>query len=376
MTTTQKRPAATPVERAMAGMTEAMLHRLDARAQLTDLGREYGGMSVLEIGRSFLESLGCSTRGKDRFQLSGDLLSYRSGGMHGIGDFGALLANVANKRLRAAYEQAAPTYLQWARRAPDARDFKPMTVVQLSGVPELLRVQEHGEFTYGTMADAGETYAMVTYGRIVSLSRQAMINDDLRGFGRLIDAFGDAARRLENRLVYSQLTANAALSDGVALFHASHGNLTSGGSSALQASSLASGRAAMRVQKGLQGEVLNLSPAFLIVPASLEQTAYQLTSNAYVPAKASDVSEFRAGGRTALEPVVEPLLDSSSASAWYLAAASSQVDTVEYCYLNGQDGPVIEQKPGFETDGTSFKARLDFAAKAIDFRGVSKADGI
>jgi hypothetical protein len=59
------------------------------------------------------------------------------------------------------------------------------------------------------------------------------------------------------------------------------------------------------------------------------------------------------GGRTALEPIVEAVLDANSATAWYLAADSGQVDTVEYCYLEGAAGPVIESEVGFEVDGIS-----------------------
>ena len=36
-------------------------------------------------------------------------------------------------------------------------------------------------------------------------------------------------------------------------------------------------------------------------------------------------------------------------------------------------GPVIESEVGFETDGVSYKCRLDFAAKAVDYRGLIKA---
>jgi hypothetical protein len=302
--------------------------------------------------------------------------------MHTTGDFSSLFANVATKRLRNAYDENPGTYALWARRGPNAPDFKSINVVQLSGAPDLLQTNEHGEFKYGTMRDGAETYAVVTYGRIVSLTRQAIINDDLRAFDRLVTAYGFASRRLENRLVYSQLTANANLSDGGALFNSTavttaggHANLGTGAGSALQLSSLITARAAMRAQKGLQGEELSLAPSFLIVPGALEQTAYQLTSNQYMPATPSNVNEFRTGGRTALEPVVEPVLDANSATAWYLSATTSQVDTVEYCYLDGAEGPVIESDVGFETDGVSYKCRLDFGAKAIDFRGLYRANG-
>jgi hypothetical protein len=281
------------------------------------------------------------------------------------------------------YRENPDTTAPGARRAPNAPDFKNMSVVQLGGAPDLLKVNEHGEFKYGSMSDGAETYAVLTYGRIVPLTRQAIVNDDLRGFDRLVAAFGGSARRLENRTVYAQLTANANLADGGALFNTTavttaggHANLASSGAgSALQASSLVTGRTAMRLQKGYQSEELNIAPSYLIVPAALEQTAYQLTSNQYVPAVATNVNEFRQGGRTALTPVVEPILDAASATAWYLAAETGQVDTVEYCYLDGAEGPVIESEVGFEIDGLAYKCRLDFAAKAIDFRGLYKSPG-
>jgi hypothetical protein len=359
----------------MAGIEQAILHRVAPGTKLDDNGRQYRGMSLIEIGRDFLEAHGMNTRGQDRMQLAGNILHFRASGMHGTSDFSTLFANVANKRLRNAYDENPGTYALWARRAPNAPDFKNLSVAQLSGAPDLLQTNEHGEFKYGKMTDGGEVYAVLTYGRIVSLTRQAIINDDLRAFERLVSAFGFAARRLENRTVYAQLTANAALADTVALFHATHSNLGIGAPSALQMTALTTARAAMRLQKGLANEELSLAPSYLIVPAALEQLAYQLTSSQYIPAKQSDVNEFRTGGRTALEAVVEPILDANSATAWYLAAANSQVDTVEYCYLDGAEGPMIESDIGFEVDGVSYKCRLDFAAKAIDYRGLYKAAG-
>lgn len=358
----------------MAGLEEAFMNRIDSKATLSDNGRQYRGMTLMEMGREHLERSGVDTRGLSRMALAAQILTFRAGGMLSTSDFSNLLANVATKRLRQGYEENVPSYQRWARRAPDAPDFKSMSVVNLAGAPDLLQVNEHGEFKYGAMTDGKETYSLLTYGRIVSLTRQALINDDLRGFDRLVGAFGNSAARLENRTVYSILTANAALSDGVALFHATHANLA-GSAAAISVASLGVGRAAMRLQKGLQSEELNLAPTYLIVPATQEGLAYQYTSANYVPATPATVNEFRAGGRTALEPIVEAILDASSTTAWYLAADTGQVDTVEYCYLQGAAGPVIESELGFEVDGISYKCRLDFAAKAIDFRGVFKNAG-
>ncbi|MFC5498140.1 prohead protease/major capsid protein fusion protein [Caenimonas terrae] len=358
----------------LAGLEEAFMHRVHAGATLTENGQRFRGMTLMEMGREHLERCNVNTRGMSRMQLATQILTFRAGASMSTSDFSSLLANVANKRLRMAYEENVPSYQRWSRRAPDAPDFKQMTVVNLAGTPDLLQVNEHGEFKYGAMSDGKEVYSLLTFGRIVSLTRQALINDDLRGFDRLVGGFGSSAARLENRTVYSILTANTALGDGVALFHATHNNLAGAGA-AINVTPLGAGRAAMRVQKGLQGNELNIAPRYLIVPAAQEALAYQYTSANYVPTQPSQVNEFRAGGRTALEPIVEAVLDASSALSWYLAAGTDQVDTVEYCYLEGAAGPVVESEPGFEVDGINYKCRLDFAAKAIDYRGLYKNPG-
>jgi hypothetical protein len=371
-------------ETRLRGIEEALMHRCDPRQAITDNGRQFRGMSLLEIGRDWLELNGVNTRGIDRMALATRMLTFASPagvgrdmpGMHTTSDFSNILANVANKRLRMGYDENPGTYMRWARRAPNLPDFKPVNVTQLGAMPDLLQVNEAGEIKYGTFADGAETYSLLTYGRIVSLSRQAIINDDLRAFDRMVAGFGAASMRLENRTVYAVLTANANMADGIALFDAStHKNLGTGAGSALQFTSLVTMRAAMRTQKGLNSEELNLAPAYLIGPAALEQTMYQFTSTQYVPTKTTDINEFRATGRTALEPIVEPVLDGSSTTAWYAAASNTQVDTVEFAYLDGAEGPVMDTQVGFEVDGLSFKCRLDFAAKAIDYRGLYKAAG-
>jgi hypothetical protein len=348
-------------------MAAAIAHRLQPTGTLPDAAREYRHMSLIRLAEESLVIQGERVRG-----LSAREIAERA--LHTTSDFPNILANVMNKRLRAGYQENVPTYTAWARRAPNAPDFKSLSVTQLSATPDLLRVNEAGEFKYGTMSDGRETYAVLTFGRIIGVSRQTLINDDMRALDRVATGFGASARRLENRTVYAQLTSNPTMGDGVALFHSSRGNLAASGA-AISQTTLSAMRAAMRVQKGLQGEELNLSPAFLIVPASQEQLAYQFTSSQFVPAKPSDVNEFRTGGRTALEPIVDAVLDSASTTVWYAAANSADVDTVEYCYLDGSEGVYLESRIGFNVDGMEIKARLDFAAKAIDGRGLYRNPG-
>ncbi len=354
----------------------AIAHRANPKGELMNGAGDFRYMSMSRLAEEILQREGVNTRGMSNMEIV-------SRSMMSTSDFPNILLDAANKRLRQAYQENQQSYQRWARRAPNAPDFKNINVLQLGGAPDLQLVREGGEFKRGSMTDGKETYTVATYGRIVPISRQAIINDDLSAFDRVPAAMANAARRFENRTMYDILTANAALSDTGLLFNVTavttaggHANLATGTGSVLSLASLKTGRTAMRKQKGFQSEELNIAPSFLIVPADLEQDAYQFTSSQYVPATSATVNEFRAGGKTALEPIVESYLSANSATAWYLAAdATSAVDTVEYCYLDGSEGLYLENRVGFDVDGIEFKARLDFAGKAIDFRGLYKSNG-
>ncbi|OFW10369.1 MAG: hypothetical protein A3H27_10145 [Acidobacteria bacterium RIFCSPLOWO2_02_FULL_59_13] len=212
---------------------------------------------------------------------------------------------------------------------------------------------------------------LATYGKIVAITRQAIINDDLNAFTRIPEMHGRAARRLELDTVWSIITANAAMADGVALFHANHGNLASSGA-APSVTTLGAGRKAMRVQKAVGGKArLNLRPRYLLLPASLETVSDQLLTQITPAVVSNAVPEWVRG----LVPIVEPRLDDNSTSAWYLAAEPGQIDTIWYCYLQGQEGVFLETEQGFEVDGIKLKARLNFGAAAIDYRGLYKDPG-
>ena len=359
----------------MRGMEEAILNRMDPRAQLTDNGRRFRGMSLTEMAREALQGLGVNTRGMTRNDLATAAFRTRAAGYHTTGDFPSLLGGVGSRRLRAAYESSPSTYQLWARRAANLQDFRITNVLGVGGAPELKKLNEAGEYTYGTISEDATGYRAFSYGRAIAMTRQLFVNDDLNAFDRLLTRFGESARRLENRLVYDQITGNPAMQDGKALFHADHGNLLAA-TSTLTLENMGKLRTQMRKQKDFDGKTqLNLAPAYLIVPSELEQTAYAYTSSNYTPAKLTDVNEFRQGGRTAVEPIVEPILDEVSTAAWYMAARSGQIDTVEFAYVDGSEGVRTETFASEDIDGVKVRATLDFAAKVIDWRGLQKANG-
>jgi hypothetical protein len=348
-------------------MADMLLSRMNPRHQAADAARElYRGRSMLRMAEELLETRGQSLRG-----LSPHEIAERA--LHSTSDFPNILANVMNKRLRAAYNENEPTYRRWARRGANFPDFRNMGVTQLSEMPDLVAVAEGGELQYGAVSDGHISYRMLTYGRIIGVTRQTLINDDLRALERWATGYAGSATRLENRVVYGILTG-ANTYGGQNLFQAGLGNLAGAGA-AISIATLGAGRARMRLQRGLQNNELNIAPAYLLAPATQEQLAYQFTSSQFVPATSGSVNEFRAGGRTALEPIIDPVLDAVSTTAWYLVADSSQVDTIEYAYLDGNEGLNLSTRVGFNIDGFEFKALLDFGAAAIDHRGLDRNPG-
>ena len=78
-----------------------------------------------------------------------------------------------------------------------------------------------------------------------------------------------------------------------------------------------------------------------------------------------------------LAVIAEPRLDpASGAVPWFLVASPAAIDTIEYAYLEGQEGVALETRMGFDVDGVEVRARLDFGAKAIDWRGLYKNPGV
>lgn len=157
-------------------------------------------------------------------------------------DFPAILSAVGGAALGFAYSEAPVSFQTWTRER-QVPDFKTQSLAKLGELPSLEEVPEHGEYTFGSLAEYAENFAVKTYGKIISLSRQAMVNDDLGAFTELTTGFGAAARRLEADLVYGKLTGNPVLKDGLPLFHADHGNLAATGA-ALSSASLSAARTA------------------------------------------------------------------------------------------------------------------------------------
>lgn len=290
--------------------------------------------------------------------------------MHSTSDFPLLMADAANKILLDAYTTAAPTYKAFSSERT-FRDFKPTKFLRLGDFPDLLEVGESGEIQHGTMSESKETVTLATYARMLSLSRQLMINDDLSAFGDSARRAGQRVAQFENSLVFTLLLQSSGvgptLADGKALFHTDHGNLAGGGSALNVISNLSAGRAAIRKQTGLDGMKLNLTPRVLLVGPDNETAADQITRKTTAE-RSTAVNPF--GG--ALDVITDANI---SDYAWYLFAAPGEAPVFVHGSLPGQSAPEIVVRQGFDFLGMEMRVVRDFACGAIDYRGAYRNAG-
>lgn len=358
----------------VAGVSNAILAR--AGVEKVVAGNEYAGAGLQRICRAVLSRAGVPH--VDR--LEGSALAAKVFATMGTSDFPLLLANTANKALRAAYEAAPSTWQTWAKQG-EVSDFKSNSRLQLGSFNSLAVIPEGAEYKATSMSEEGETIQAQTKGRYISLTRQMIINDDLGAFNDRAARLGFAARRTVNEDVYAKLAANPTMSDTGALFNSTavttaggHANLAGSGA-AISVATIAAGEAAMALQKDKDLKTtLNLSPRFILVPRGKRVVAWEILNSPSDPAS-SNANKRNYAASLALEIISDAELDKASATAWYLATDPMVAPLIEVAFLNGSDTPYTEEDVDFFTDAMLMKVRLDYGVAAIDWRAGWKNPG-
>jgi phage head maturation protease len=334
-------------------IVEAMVARSLGRAP-GERAREYMNHRILEL--MIMRTPGLNPRERDAITI------LRAANTSG--DFPMLLEAAANKILLDRYQAAAPTFRAIARQR-NLRDFKLSKLLRVGDFPTLLKYQEDGEIKSGTINEGRETVTLGSYGRILRLSRQALVNDDLGAFDDVFGSIGTVVAQFENATFYAVKNLASglgpALADTYTVFEAAHHkNYTSSGT-AISVDSLGVGRAAIRKQTNIDGNPINAAARTLLVSPDKETIAEQYVS-VVQPVVNSSVNPF--AGK--LQVVSDAAL---TGNAWELYADPSVLPVWAFGYLADAPGPRILTEEPFNTDGIAMRVTLDFYAGAIDYRG-------
>lgn len=333
-----------------------------ARAALTS--NPYRGDKLLDTARASLQRAGVKVAGMTPMEVVAAAFT------QGTSDFPVLLENVMHKTLQAAYATASLTWNRFCATG-SVSDFRAHNRYRTGSFGSLDAVNELGEYVNKSIPDGEKgSITATTKGNIINLSRQAIINDDLGAFVGLSGMLGRAAARTVEVDVYALLALNSglgpAMGDGKTLFHADHGNITSG--LALSMAAIDADRVAMASQRDVSGnDYLDLRPAVLLVPIGLGGTARSINGAQYDPDTANKLQKPNVVNGLFRDIVDTPRL---TGTRRYLFADPTEAPVIEVAFLDGNQTPALELQNGFDVDGARYKVRLDYGVGAVDFRGA------
>jgi len=299
---------------------------------------------------------------------------HASRGFSGI-DTSGILSSSANKILLDGFNQGPQTWREVARPRT-VSDFKSVTAYRLTADLEYAELGPTGEITHGELGEESYSMQAKTYAKMLTLTRQDIINDDLGAFDDLRTRLGLGAAIKMSKVFWTLWINNSSF------FTTARGNLSEGTDTVLGISGLSSAGTLLRKMRGPDGNLLGLEPDRLVVPPELELTGRQLYVSQEIRDTTADTEYAVANPYlNRFKPVVVPELSDDSytgysETAWYLLANPAVLATAVMCFLNGVQSPTIESADAdFNTLGVQMRGYHDFGVAMTEYRAGVKSTG-
>ena len=286
-----------------------------------------------------------------------------------------IFSNVANKFLLAGFTAVEGAWRSVAATR-SVSDFKQVTSYRMNGAFVYDEVGPAGELKHGDTGEESFTNQVRTYGKMFSLTRQDIINDDLGALSAVPSRIGRGAALKLNQVFWATFLANGSF------YTTARKNYASGASSALGIDSLTAAEQLFLDQVDTDGQPMALSPQVLLVPTALNARAALLMAS----------TELRDNAASAKYPTMNPhagkfrvvysaylssaALAGSSSTSWYLLANPSDMPVIEVAFLNGREQPTVESaEADFNVLGVQMRGYFDFGVALQDWRGGVKFAG-
>lgn len=274
-------------------------------------------------------------------------------------DIANVVSNSANKFLNVGFMSVDQTCLRISARR-SLKDFKAATTVSLTGDLQYDEVGPAGEIPHGTIADLTYTDQVKTYGRMLAITRQDIINDDLSALTSVPTRLGRGAMLKLNDIFWTVFLGGEA-----AGFWAAGNNNLNTLAADMTLAGLTQTEIIFMSQTDYDGKPLGVEPAILLVPTKQKAAANALTdpqSQLITGASStlSDVNVFRGRFRVESSPYMHNTSYTGySDQEWYMMADPNVMPTITIAALNGRIEPTVET------------ADADFNVLGIQMRGYS-----
>lgn len=372
------RPAAPSVNSGSAPVTRDVIEcafNMTAGISETELVKEFGEQTVSASRKQFKRGLGLQETIIEAARLGGKNLTahdMKDGSViraaFSSADITTLVGNAMNKRLMVAYN-GQENKVDMLSQVVETRDFKSFTSCRLNETGDYEVVAPGAPILSGALEEETASNQLKTYGQLIKITRENMINDDLGALMAVPERLGIRAQAAKLKAWGAALIASSKFSSGNA-------NLITG--SALGITTLSTAEKTMMELKDAAGDYLQLSAKFLVVPPALVATARQLVKSALIVtgenATKGDANPNYGVAEVVAIPNISAGVTSGSDTTWYLFANPAEAAFMQIAYLTGRRAPVIEAIDlSGEYLGVAWRSYFDFGIADIDKRGVIKA---
>lgn len=295
--------------------------------------------------------------------------------------FPAILDQTDNKAYMQGYQTAPTTFDLWTVKGT-LTDFKPTKSNYRQGdAGEFLYVPEGGELKHDKIEDTKlPNRQLSTYGRQFTLTREAIINDDIEFVTSVPARYAASARRTLNKQVYSVIAKNMVIYDRLKLFDSKHKNLVTPGTKPSY-DSIQDMIKKLMLMTNESGDPIASVPRYVLVPIGMGDVVRQIVGSPTLAIEASNgVITTRNNplvnrGLEVIEDAYLNTLNDGSEIEWYLIADPSILPCIQIDYLNGQEMPTIQRMEYPGQLGWVWDIYLDWAVSVIDYRGIIKNMG-
>lgn len=349
-----------------------------------DASNPFRGFSLYDLAEDSVKRTGANIRGMNRSQVVAAAFMRPINAAafgHTTSDFPNLLENVMHKLLLVAYHGAQTTWQRIARIG-DLTDFRAHPRYRFGTFSDIKTVNQGGNYEQGTISDAEkDSITAVRKGRILVISREMVVNDDLQALSDAARGLGRAANRTIDKDLYALLALNSGngptLGDSVAMFNGTttgHKNIAVT-AAAPTMTSVDAARVQMAKQLDPSGnDYVDIRPSIVWTPLALGSTFRTLNEAQYDPAD----NKFQKPNvcRGLFRDVVDsPRLDALSAQVWYVLADPNDEPVFEVGFIGGVREPRVEQEQQFSSDSLQWKVVHEYGVAGIGYRGILKNAG-
>ncbi len=286
-----------------------------------------------------------------------------------------IFSNTANKSILQAFNTVEDAWRSVAAIG-SVSDFKTATRVRLTGDLTYEELSETGEIRHGKIADEKLEISAKTYAKMLALTRNDIINDDLGALNGVQTKLGRGAALKLNQVFWAEFLDNAAF------FTTGRGNYIEGSNYSLLANdpiaALAKAEQAFLDLTDPDGDPMALRPQIMLLPTALWAPARELmvgttiTTGGGSSKTKQPTTNIYAGRFT---PVYSAYI-TDSALAWYLLANPADLATIEVAFLDGKQAPTVESADvDFNKLGIQMRGYHDFGVAKMEWRAGVKVKG-